>query len=287
LVDIARKPPKKTKRYVYAGIGVAALAVLTVWIRTLEPAAPTVERATLWIDTVRKGTMVRQVRAPGTLVPEHVRIITALTAGRVEQKIATVGQTVQPNTPLLEMSNPDVQLQALEADRSLAQAEANLVSLKSNLQTQRMQQAATIATVQAQYNDAKRQAAVFESLDKKGMSSANEVAKARDAVNELEARLKIEKDRLALLERTVGEQLKLEEANVARQRSVAQFQQDRIASMKVKAGSEGQLQEMNWEVGQWANPGAILAKIAQPGRLKAVLRIPETQAKDVHIGKPA
>jgi multidrug resistance efflux pump len=230
--------------------------------------------------------MVRQVRAPGTLVPEHVRIITALTAGRVEQKIATVGQTVEPGTVLLEMSNPDVQLQALEAERALAAAEANLVSLKSSLQTQRMQQEATIATVTAQYNDAKRQLDVFESLDKKGMSSTNEVAKARDSMHELEARLKIEKDRLALMERTVGEQLKLEEANVARQRNVAQFQQDRINSMHVTAGEPGVLQDMTLDLGQYVQAGAPLARVAQPGKLKAVLRVPETQAKDIVIGQP-
>ena len=285
-MDIARAPKPKRGRYIAIAGGLVAIVGVSVALTRLEPAAPSVERATLWIDTVRRGTMVRNVRAPGTLVPEHVRIITALTPGRVEQKIATVGQTVQPGTVLLEMSNPDVQLQALEAERALAAAEANLVSLKSNLATQRMQQAATIATVTAQYNDAKRQAEVYEALDKKGMSSANEVAKARDSMHELEARLKIEKDRLALLERTVGEQLKLEEANVARQRSVAQFQQDRINSMRVTAGEPGVLQDMTLDLGQYVQAGAPLARVAQPGKLKAVLRVPETQAKDIVIGQP-
>jgi multidrug efflux pump subunit AcrA (membrane-fusion protein) len=285
-VDIARAPKPKRGRYIAIAGGLVAIVGVSVALTRLEPAAPSVERATLWIDTVRRGTMVRNVRAPGTLVPEHVRIITALTPGRIEQKIATVGQTVQPGTVLLEMSNPDVQLQALEAERALAAAEANLVSLKSNLQTQRMQQQATIATVTAQYNQAKRQAEVYEALDKKGMSSANEVAKARDDMRELEARLKIEKDRLALLERTVGEQLKLEEANVARQRNVAQFQQDRISSMHVTAGEPGVLQDMTLELGQYVQAGTPLARVAQPGKLKAVLRVPETQAKDIVVGQP-
>jgi hypothetical protein len=249
-VDIARAPKPKRGRYIAIAGGLVAIVGVSVALTRLEPAAPSVERATLWIDTVRRGTMVRNVRAPGTLVPEHV------------------------------------QLQALEAERALAAAEANLVSLKSNLQTQRMQQQATIATVTAQFNEAKRQADVFESLDKKGMSSANEVARARDNVRELEARLKIEKDRLALLERTVGEQLKLEEANVSRQRSVAQFQQDRINSMHVTAGEPGVLQDMTLELGQWVQAGAPLARVAQPGKLKAVLRVPETQAKDIVIGQP-
>ena len=122
MVDIVRKPPKKTKRYVYAGIGVAAVAVLTVWIRTLEPAAPTVERATLWIDTVRRGPMVRQVRGPGTLVPEQIRWVSAVTAGRVEQIHVRPGLTVTAGTLLLELSNPDVQLEALSAQQQLSAA---------------------------------------------------------------------------------------------------------------------------------------------------------------------
>lgn len=285
-MDIVRAPKPKRGRYIAIAGGLVAVVGVSVALTRLEPAAPSVERATLWVDTVKKGTMLRQVRAPGTLVPEHVRIITALTAGRVEQKIATVGQNVGPTTVLLEMSNPDVQLQALEADRALAQAEANLVSLKSNLQTQRMQQQATIATVQSQYNEAKRQVDVFESLDKKGMSSANEVARARDQVREAEARLRIERDRLALMERTVGEQMKLEDANVQRQRGVAQFQHNRVTSMKVSAGEPGVLQDMTLELGQWVQAGAPLARVAQPGKLKAVLRVPETQAKDIVIGQP-
>jgi hypothetical protein len=257
-----------------------------VALRKLPTAAPSVDRATLWIDTVRKGTMVRNVRAPGTLVPEHVRIISALTAGRVEQKIAEVGTTVQPATPLLLLSNPDVELQALEADRALSQSEANLVSLRSSLATQRMQQQSTLATVRSQYNEAKRQVDVFEALDKKGLASANELARTRDNASELAARLKIEQERLALVERTVGEQMKLEEQNVQRLRGIAQFQHDRVNSLRVTAGEPGVLQDMTLELGQWVQAGAPLARVAQPGKLKAVLRVPETQAKDIVVGQP-
>jgi HlyD family secretion protein len=285
-VDIVRAPRPKRGRYIAIAAGIVGIVGVSVALTRLEPAAPSVERGTLWIDTVKRGTMVRQVRAPGTLVPEHVRIITALTAGRIEQKLANAGQTVQPNTPLLEMSNPDVQLQALEADRSLAGAEANLVSLRSQLQTQRMQQKATIATITSQYNDAKRNAEVFDALDKKGMSSANEVARARDQMTELAARRQIEMDRLNLLERTIGEQLKLEQANVDRLRGIAQFQHDRVSAMHVTAGEPGVLQDLTLELGQWVQAGAPLARVAQPGKLKAVLRVPETQAKDIVIGQP-
>jgi HlyD family secretion protein len=285
-VDIVRAPRPKRGRYIAIGAGIVGIVAVSVALTKLEPAAPSVERATLWIDTVRRGTMVRQVRAPGTLVPEHVRIISALTAGRIEQKIANVGATVQPNTVLLEMSNPDVELQALEADRALATAEANLVSLRSALQTQRLQQRSTIASVTSEYNTAKRDVDVFEALDKKGMASGNEVASKRDKMTELASRKQIEQDRLALLERTVSEQLRLEEANVQRQRAVAQFNHDRVTAMKVVAGEPGVLQDMTLELGQWVVPGQQLARVAQPGKLKAVLRVPETQAKDVVIGQP-
>jgi multidrug efflux pump subunit AcrA (membrane-fusion protein) len=285
-VDIVRAPRPKRGRYIAIAAGIVTIVGVSVALTRLEPAAPSVERGTLWIDTVKRGTMVRQVRAPGTLVPEHVRIITALTAGRIEQKLANAGQAVQANTPLLDMSNPDVQLQALEADRSLSAAEANLVSLRSQLATQRMQQKATIATITSQYNDAKRNAEVFDALDKKGMSSANEVARARDQMTELAARRQIEMDRLNLLERTIGEQLKLEQANVDRLRGIAQFQHDRVTSMHVTAGEPGVLQDLTLELGQWVQAGAPLARVAQPGKLKAVLRVPETQAKDIVIGQP-
>ncbi len=284
-MDIARAPRPKRGRYIAIAGGLVAIVGVSVALTRLEPAAPSVDRSTLWIDTVRRGTMVRQVRAPGTLVPEHVRIISALTSGRVEQKIASVGQLVTPTTVLLEMSNPDVELQALEADRTFASAQANLVSLRSQLATQRMQQRATIATITSSYNTAKRNADVFETLDKKGMSSANEVANARDQMRELETRRAIEQERLDLLERTMGEQLKLEAANVERLRGIAQFQHDRVNSMRVTAGEPGVLQDMTLELGQWVQPGAPLARVAQPGKLKAVLRVNESQAKDVVLGQ--
>lgn len=285
-MDIAR--PKKTKRgrvaLMIAG-GLAAVAG-TVALTRLEPAAPSVERATLWIDTVRQGTLERNVRAPGTLVPEHVRIVSAVTAGRVEQLVTRAGTTVTPGTVLLEMTNPDVQLQALEAERQLGAAEANLVSLRNQLESARLQQQAAVATIATEYNDARRNAEVIEALDKKGMSSGHEVARARERVEELSSRRQIEQRRLQMLQQTLGQQLTLEQANVAKMRAVAQFQRDRVASMRVTAGEAGVLQQLDLELGQWVVPGQLLARVAQPGRLKAVLRVPETQARDVVLGQP-
>jgi hypothetical protein len=188
---------------------------------------------------------------------------------------------------LLEMTNPDVQLQALEAERQLGAAEANMVSLRNQLETTKLQQQATVATITTEANDAKRNAEVFEALDKKGLSSANEVARARERADELTSRRQpSEQRRLTMLQQTLGRQLALEEANVERMRAVAQFQRDRVASMNVVAGEEGVLQQLDLELGQWVVPGQILARVAQPGKLKAVLRVPETQAKDIVLGQP-
>ena len=284
-MDIPRQPRPKRGRIALVAGGALAIVAGSVALTRLEPAAPTAERGTLWVDSVRRGTLVRQVRAPGTLVPEHVRIVSALTAGRVEQLAVRPGVTVAPGTVLLELSNPDVQLQALEAERQLGQAEASLVALRNQLETARLQQQASVATITSEFNDARRNAEVFESLDRKGLSSTNEVERARDRARELASRREIEQRRLALVGRTLGEQLALEEANVRRMRDVARFHRERVAGMRVVAGDAGVLQELPLELGQWVVPGQALARVAQPGRLKAVLRVPETQAKDVALGQ--
>jgi multidrug resistance efflux pump len=285
-VDIPRQRKTPRGRIALIAGGILAAVAGTVALTRLEPAAPSVERATLWIDTVRQGTLLRQVRAPGTLVPEHVRIISAVTAGRIEQLVTRPGTAVTTSTVLLQMTNPDVQLEALEAERQLGASEANLVSLRNQLQSAKLQQQATVATITTDANDAVRQAEVFEALDKKGLSSANEVARARERAQEFQSRRKIEQERLTMLTQTLARQLALEEANVGRMRAVAQFQRDRVTSMNVTAGEEGVLQQLDLELGQWVVPGQILARVAQPGKLKAVLRVPETQAKDIVMGQP-
>jgi multidrug resistance efflux pump len=285
-LDIVRAPKPKRGRYIAIAGGLAGIIAITVALTRLEPAAPSVERATLWIDSVRRGTMVRQVRAPGTLVPEQMRYISAVTSGRIEQKLVRPGTAVTPGTILVELANPDVQLQALESDRQLAQAEAQLVQLRTNLETQRLAQRAALAQVQSAYNEAKRNAEVFAELDKKGLSSKNEVQRVNDQVRELQDRLDAERARLRTMESSVGQQLAMQQNDISRLRTIAQFQRDRVASMKVPAGESGVLQEMNLEIGQYVMAGQILARVAQPERLKGVLRVPETQAKDVAVGQP-
>ena len=284
-MDIPREPPRKRRRYVYGGIALGVILLLTMALSRLEPAPPTVERATLWIDSVRRGEMVRQVRGPGTLVPEQIRWVSAVTAGRVEKLPVRPGQVVEEGTLLLELTNPDVQLEALEAQQQLSEAEADLVNVRTALETQRLNQEGVVATTRADYQEAKRNAAASTALDKKGMLSSMEVGRSKDREDELATRFEIEQQRLRVLEQSLERQVALQKAQVERLRAIAQFHQNRVASMQVRAGSAGVLQELPLELGQWANPGQLLAKVAQPGRLKAVLRIPETQAKDVQVGQ--
>jgi multidrug resistance efflux pump len=287
-VDIPRAPVNRgRKRIIYGGIALATLVAMTVGLRSLKPAAPRVDRASVWIDSVQKGPLVIEVRGPGTLVPERIRYISAVTAGRVERRLAEPGQEVQPGTVLLELSNPDVQLEALESERQLTVAQADRVNLQTDLETQRLNQEAAVAGAKAAYQDAKRNAEAAEELAAKDLISTMEASRARDRVEELETRYRVEEQRLAVMVGAADSQLALQRAQVGRLHAVTDFQRGRIRSMKVLAGAHGILQELPLEVGQWAQSGATLARLVEPGKLKAVLRIPETQAKDVAIGQAA
>jgi RND family efflux transporter MFP subunit len=246
-----------------------------------------VDLSTIWVDSVQRGPLVLQVRGPGTLVPERVRWISAVTAGRVERRLAEIGQEVKPETVLLVLSNPDVQLEALESERQLTAAQGDRVNLRTSLESQRLNQQGAVAIARSEYLEAKRNAVAAESLATKDLISVMEASRARDRVEELATRYDVEQRRLAVLTDAMGSQLALQQAQVGRLRAVTDFQRGRVRSMEVKAGATGILQDLTLEVGQWAQPGATLARIVEPGRLKAVLRIPETQAKDVVIGQPA
>jgi HlyD family secretion protein len=287
-VDIPREPAKRgRKRILYGGLAILAVVLATVGLRNLKPAAPKVDRAAVWVDSVVRGPLVIEVRGPGTLVPERIRYISAVTAGRVEQRLAQPGQEVKAETVLLEMSNPDVQLQSLESERQLTVARADQVNLRANLATQRLNQEAAVATARSAFLDAKRTADASDSLAAKELISTSEASRARDRLEELSTRFKVEQERLQVMTQAADSQLALQQAQVNRLRDVTEFQRGRIRSMVVKAGTNGTLQELSLEVGQWAQSGASLARIVEPGRLKAVLRIPETQAKDVTLGQPA
>lgn len=287
-VDIARPPSQRgRRRLLYAGAIAVTVVLMALGLQGLKPAAPRVERSTVWIDSVQRGPLVIQVRGPGTLVPERVRWISAVTAGRVERRLVQAGQTVKSETVLLVLSNPDVQLEALEAQRQLTAARAERVNLRTNLETQRLNQEASVATVRAEYLEAMRNAIASDSLVAHHLIPAMEASRARDRAVELSTRSGLERQRLRVMSDAMASQLALQSDQVDRLRAVDEFQRGRVRSMEVRAGAAGVLQDLVLEVGQWAQPGATLARIVEPGRLKAVLRIPETQAKDLTIGQPA
>jgi multidrug resistance efflux pump len=286
-MDKPRANPKKKRGPLYIAAGIVGLAGLTLGLSQLKPALPSVDRAAIWPDSVKRGPMVRSVRGPGTLTPEDIRIIPAVTAGRVEQIYARPGTAVEAGTMLLTLSNPDVELQLLESERQYTAAQSELVNLRSTLQTQMLNQEGAIAQVQSAYNEAARQAKTNEELAARKLIAPNEVSRAKDTMAELEKRLEIEKKGLELLRETVDVRIESQALQVERLRGIVAFRNQQLASMDVRAGSEGVLQQLNLEVGQWVNPGIELARVVQPGRLKAVLRIPETQMRDVVIGQTA
>lgn len=269
------------------GVAAGGVVLLTILLASLKPAAPSVDREIVSLDGVRRGTMVREVRGPGTLVPEHIRWISALTPARVERIFVQPGTRVAASTVLLELANPDVQIEALDAQRQLTAAEGELVNLRTSLHGARLTQTGVVASTRSQYLQAKRDAAVADSLEVIGGLSRNDVSLAREKASELEARYDIEKQRLALLTSTVDSQLAVQREQVVRLRAITAFRLSRLSGLQVRAGEEGVLQELTLQLGQWVVPGTILAKVVQPGKLKAVIRIPETQAAGLAIGQLA
>ncbi|HEV8455398.1 MAG TPA: HlyD family efflux transporter periplasmic adaptor subunit [Gemmatimonadales bacterium] len=288
-MDIKREPQKNYKKWVIIGGSVAGLVGITVALMSLKPAAPTVDGGTIYTDTVEKGEMVLEVRGPGTLVPEDTRFITAVTTGRVEKIHLLPGTTpVEPETIILELSNPDVEIQTLNADRQLTDAQSQLVQLRTNLNTNRLTQASAVADLKSQYLDAKRRAEAGAELLKQGLIIPLDQKQAQDRADALEQRVKIEEERLKLLTQTIDEQIKVQEEQVGRLRSIMQFQHGLKASMVVRAGIHGVLREVPLQSGQYATAGTTLARVDPvPLRLKAVLRVPENQAKDITIGQKA
>lgn len=286
-MDVARAPRKKTGRNVAIGAGALALVVVTVLLSRLTPAAPTVETSTLIIDSVRRGEMVREVRGPGNLVPEQIRWITAQASARVERLVAQSGQSVTPSDILLELSNPDVQIQALTAQQALSAAQLALSTLRTSLRSTILSQEAAVASTNTQYVSAMQDAAAADSLLKRNLISPFDANLKRAAAAELVIRRRVAEEQLKLSQQTVDSQIAVQAEQVVRLRAIADFQQNVLKSLVVRAPDAGVLQELTLQPGQWVTAGTTLAKVVQPGRLKAVLRIPESQAKDVQIGQAA
>jgi HlyD family secretion protein len=278
---------KRRRRILLGAAGLATVLLITLGLSRLKPAAPSVERATVWIDTVKRGEMLRQVRGLGTLVPEEIRWIPAQTEGRVERRVLLPGAVVKPDSVILELSNPELELAALEAEQQLRAAEAAYTELKVRLESQFMDQTAAAARVKAEYHQARMRADADRQLADQGLIADITMQLSKVTAEELENRNNIEQQRLGIAREAIEAQLAVQRTVVEQRRATARLRRNQVNALKLKAGMDGVLQQLPVEVGQRVTPGTNLARVAQPGKLKAVVRIAETQAKDVQVGQKA
>ncbi len=268
------------------GAFVVVLIPLVTWgLGKLKPAAPSVDRSTVWVDTVKRGPMERAVRGLGTLVPEDIRWIAATTDGRVEKIVLRPGAKVQPDSVILELSNPELQQTTFDATWQRKGAEAELNNLKAQLETELLNQRAAAATVQSDYSQAKLQNETNEQLFKLGLTSDLILKQSQVRAQELATRNQIEQDRVASYEKSAAARIAAQEANVERLRALEQLRISQLDALKLRAGMSGILQLVPVEEGQRFSAGTNLARVADPARLKAQVRIAETQAKDIQIGQ--
>lgn len=287
-MDIARPSQARQKRIrrILIGSGsLAAVLLITLGLSRLRPAAPLVENP--WIDTVKRGPMVRQVRGLGTLVPVEVRWIPAISEGRVERLVILAGTPVKADTVILELSNPELELQALDAESQLRAAEASLTELRVRLESQHLDQEAAAAKVKADFHQARLRADADEELAKNGLIADINLKVSQVTAEELGNRDRIERKRLDISSEAILAQMAVQAAQVEQRRALARLRRRQFQDLKVRAGLDGVLQQLPVEVGQRVTPGTPLARVAQPERLKAVVKIAETQAKDVLIGQKA
>jgi HlyD family secretion protein len=280
---------KKRKQIMLGAVAIIVIAAVSVALARLKPAAPTVERATVWVDTVKRGPMVRQVRGLGTLVPvdEARRWVPASTQGRVERIIMRPGVQVTPDTVVLELSDPQVQQALNDAEQQLRAAEADYNSLKARLDADTLNQRAQAAIVRADYQNAQTEREMNEGLAKDGLVSNLILKQSVVRAESLATRDRIETDRLKVSEASAHAQLQSAQALIDQRRSNYNLRRSQVDQLRVRAGMTGVLEQVPVEVGQQVSPGTNLVRVADPTRLKAELRIAETQARDLTIGQIA
>jgi HlyD family secretion protein len=287
-MDIKRDTSGRKKlRILYGVIGVVAIGGITYFLSNLERAAPTVDAATLWMDTVQRGELLLERRGAGTLVPEEVRAVTARSAGRVEERFYLPGAQVTDDTVLLRLSNPDVQIAAQNAQWALEAGRADLRNLEVQLITQRLGQQSTAAQVQATFREMQLRADLQQQLFDEELSSTLELQLAKSNADEAETRNDIEQERLRIIEQSITAQLESRRTQVQQLEAQHALAMADLEALNVRAGIVGVLQEVAVEIGQSISPGTVLARVVNPNKLKAELRIPETQAKDIAVGQPA
>ncbi len=278
---------KRKKRIILGTIGVLALVAATVGLSRLQPAAPTVDRDLVWVDEVKRGPMVRQVRGLGTLVPEKIRWVAARTQARVETIILRPGAMVEPDSIILEMTNPDVEQAAETSRSSLRAAEAQLTNLRVQLQSQLLQAESNAAAAKAAFEQSRLRAQVNRELFEDGLVSSLELQLSEVTAEESATRHQIEQKRFRFAEESIEPQLAVQQAEVARLEAQARLRQAEADALIVRAGMTGVLSALPVEVGAQVQPGENIARVADPTDLKAEIRIAETQAKDITIGQLA
>jgi HlyD family secretion protein len=282
---VAKK--KKQKRLMMIGGGVLALILITVGLSRLKPAVPSIDRSTVWIDTVKRGPMVRQVRGLGTLVPEEIRWIAARTEARVDKIVVRPGARVEPDTVLLELTSPEVEQAARDAESQFAAEEAELTTLRATLQRELLEQEASAARVHSEFQQAKMENETNDKLAKDGLVADLVHKTSKIKAEDLAARTEIERKRLEFAKHNIEPQIAAKQAAVDQARANAQLKKEQMEQLKVRAGFTGVLQQLPVEVGQQVQPGTNLARVADPTKLKAEIKIAETQAKDIQIGLKA
>jgi HlyD family secretion protein len=287
-MDIARPSnarQKRIRRIAYGTAALAAVLVITVGVSRLEPAAPGVDRATLWIATVERGPFVREARGTGTLVPEDIRWIPATTQGRVERIILQPGTAVTPDSVILELVNPQLDQELQDAEFKIQAAEAALQNLRVLAQNEYLQQKAAAASIAAEHNKARMQAEMNEALAARQLVSALALRQSKMDAEQLAVRDDIAQQQLSSYEQSTRARLAVQQSQVDQARAVFRLKQQQRNDLKVRAGIHGILQRVPVEVGQQVAPGTNLARVANPERLKAEVKVPETQARDIQIGQ--
>ena len=291
-MDIARPDLKKRKfrrQVLWSAIGLVLLAAITLLVMRLKPAAPTVDRNTVWTDTVKRGNIIRQVRGLGTLVPreDRIRSIPAETDGTVVRIFELPGALVHPDTIILQLTNPELSQEAQDATLQLNEAQADYHNTQVSLESSLMDRRATAADIHAQYQQAQLQARTDQALYKLGVISGLSYSDSKGKADALTTREDLQKQEIAINQKALETQLAVQKAKVEQASALAQLKQREVDALNVRAGIEGVLVQMPLQIGQHVPVGTELAQIIQPDQLKAELQIAETQAHDVQIGQPA
>ncbi|HXN17871.1 MAG TPA: HlyD family efflux transporter periplasmic adaptor subunit [Candidatus Binatus sp.] len=289
-MDIARpeaKRKKKIRRTIYIAAAVVLIPLVTYALSKLKPAAPTVDSATVWTDTVKRGPMLREVRGLGTLVPETIRLIPAATDGQVVQRNLLPGTPLKADTVILEMSNPELQQAALDAEYQMKGAEANLEQTKALLQNQLMDKRTQAASISSAYHTAVLDKDTNQQLAANGLVSDLIYKKSQVVADELAKQDELAQKEVETFSNSIASQIAVQQATVDEKRAMYNLKKSQLDQLKIRPGIDGVLQELDVEVGQKVTQGTVLARVAQPTHLKAQLKIAETQAKDITIGQKA